>query len=88
MPPKLELLGFGEIPAGGNGGPYPRHVRGDLRLIRQAIRAGWLDDSDASKKSRIMGYLSSALKCRHSRTMLAAVWGILEAERANARLGE
>lgn len=73
----------------------PRHYRGDCRLMRTAIRRGWLNDAPQADRDALVARFEHATTERQAagfasegqriRTMLAEVWTASELEHASQR---
>jgi hypothetical protein len=68
----------------------PHHLRGDLRLLRRAIREGWPipEQSRRVLMDRVHHILQdpeSVPEGTRTRATLRACWALLEAERADLR---
>jgi hypothetical protein len=75
----------GTLSGGIWGGGAQRPGKANLRLIRQAIRAGWLDDVPQQQRDAIIRHLVAVEMAGHTRNTLAASRCILEADKANMR---
>lgn len=70
----------------------PRHYRGDCRLVRTAIRRGWLDDLPQADRVALVARFDAVTAKRHAadpdgrnvRAMLAESLVVLELSKANA----
>ncbi len=70
----------------------PRHYRGDCRLVRTAIRRGWLDDLPQAARDALVARFDAVTATRHAadpdgrnvRAMLAESLVVLELSKANA----
>ncbi|MCC6320509.1 MAG: hypothetical protein IT438_03615 [Phycisphaerales bacterium] len=68
-----------------------RHYRGDLRLMRTAIRRGWLNDAPQADRDALMARLRQATAARQAddpknfRGILGECRAVIEAERSNQR---
>ena len=79
--------------------PGPPHLRGvlggggerpgkaNLRLIRRAIRGGWLDAAPQAVRDALMQHCLAVALTGHERNALAAAGCILAADSANLREG-
>ena len=68
----------------------PHHLRGDLRLLRRAIREGWPIPEESrrvllDRVSRIIHEPESVPEGIRTRATLSACWVFLEADRENLR---
>ena len=69
----------------------PRHYRGDCRLMRTAIRRGWLNDAPQADRDALVARFEQATTERHAddaegqnfRATLAEIWTAIELERAD-----
>jgi len=68
----------------------PRHYRGDCRLVRTAIRRGWLADAPQSVRDALLARMERAMSERQardpegkdSRALVAELWMMVEPTRA------
>ena len=68
----------------------PHHLRGDLRLLRRAMREGWPIPEESrrvllDRVSRIIQEPESVSEGIRDRAVLGAAWVLLEADRENLR---
>ena len=68
----------------------PHHLRGDLRLLRRAIREGWPIPEESrrfllDRVRRILQNPDSVPEGIRGRVVIGAVWVFLEADRENLR---
>lgn len=68
----------------------PHHLRGDLRLLRRAIREGWPIPEESrrillDRVSRIFQEPETISQGIRTRALIRAVWVVLEADRENLR---
>lgn len=68
----------------------PRHLRGDLRLLRRAIREGWPIPEESrrvlmDRVHRILQDPESVPEGIRTRATMSAFWVFLEADRENLR---
>ena len=68
----------------------PHHLRGDLRLLRRAIREGWPLPEESrrvllDRVQRILQNPDSVPEGIRGRVVIGAVWVFLEADRENLR---
>lgn len=68
----------------------PKHLRGDLRLLRRAMREGWPIPEESrrvllDRVSRIIHEPEGVPEGVRTRATLAAAWVVLEADRENLR---
>ena len=68
----------------------PHHLRGDLRLLRRAIREGWPIPEESrrillDRVYRILQDPETVPEGIRGRAVIGAVWVILEADRENLR---
>lgn len=69
----------------------PRHYRGDCRLMRTAIRRGWLNDAPQADRDALVARFEQASAERRAddpdtmnfRATFAEAWAMIELERAN-----
>lgn len=69
----------------------PRHYRGDLRLMRTAIRRGWLNDAPQADRDALVARFEQASAerraddpdTRNFRALLGECFAMIELERAN-----
>lgn len=72
---------------GALGGGAERPGKANLRLIRRAIRAGWLDPAPQAVRDALMKHCLEVALAGHTRNALGAAWCLIEADRANLREG-
>jgi hypothetical protein len=82
--PFQSALRFGAVLGDGPANPG----RANLRLIRRAIRAGWLDLAPRKVKDAFIAHFAGALQAAPVRARIRAAWCVLEASKRNLRLDE
>jgi hypothetical protein len=65
------------------GGGCARPGKANLRLIRRAIGEGW--DIPEAKRRALVEHFMGIVRTGHARNVLAAMWCLIEADRANLR---
>jgi hypothetical protein len=68
------------------GGGCARPGRANFCLIRRAIREGW--DLPEAKRRALVAHLTGVIRSKHPRNTLAALWCLIEADRANLQESE
>ena len=65
------------------GGGADRPGKANLRLIRRAVRAGWLDAAPQAVRDALMEHCCAVAVAGNARNAVAAAWCVVEADRAN-----
>lgn len=61
-------------------------TRGDMRLLRTAIRRGWTDPLPPANKKALVDAVLQACRTGSNRLILAAAWAFIEMDEANHKL--